>query len=90
MFGTIYSLYVLSMLWTLLGAQGNRTNLCGLSGQNMSRLNRAFSIGEFLYVGDGTEFYPLELTTLENKPKQFVNQIFAGEFFNRLFADHKL
>ena len=90
MFGTIYSFCVLSMFWTLLGAQGNRTNLCELSGQDMSRLDKAFSIGEFLYFGDGTEFYPLKLTTLENTPKQFVNQIFPGEFFNRLFADHKL
>ena len=87
MFGTIYSLYALSMLWTLLGAQQNASNLCGLSGQNMAGLTNAFSIGNILYVGNGTVFYPM-VKDLQYSSEAWFDVIFDGECFNRLINDH--
>ena len=82
MFGTIYSLYVLSMLWTLLGAQQNDMDLCGLSGQDMAGLTNAFSIGNYLYIGNGTKFYTMQVEDLQNPFEALITNIFPGECFN--------
>ena len=85
MFGRICSLYVLSILWTLLSAQQNARNLCQLSSRNMARLTRAFSIGNFLYVGDGEVFYPM-LDDYQYSFEVRIHILFNGESFNRLFT----
>ena len=90
MFGTIYYLYVLSMFWTLLNAQQNRSNLCELSEQDIFDLKSVFSIGNRLYVRNGTVFYTLQGEDLQNTSEALITDIFPGECFNRLFTDHKI